>query len=165
LQDFELNIRGGELLIWPTPNHKKIIQRLQPRETPSYHKWCARFWPEWTSTHQSTNVDGWCTDGYTFLVLPCPWLTKVANSSWLFFPFLSLGWFFWEFFFSSPRTPVQASPSYLHLDYLPMHLGVLPPPPAYLHAHLPTHLFTYSLICLPTHPKSNYLCTYALNLH
>ncbi len=145
MQDFELNIRGGELLIWPTPNHKKFIQRLQPRETPSYHKWCANFWPEWTSTHQCTNVDGWCTDGCTFFVPPCPCLTKVTNSSW---PFFFLSWalvgFFWELFFSSPHTPAQASPTYLHLDYLPMHPGLLPPPPTYLHAHLPTHLSTYT---------------------
>jgi len=95
-----------------------------------------------------------------------PGLAKVANLSWPFlFPFLSLGQFFLgTFFFLTPHT-TQVSPTYLHLDYLPMHPGLLPPPSNYLHAHLPTHLSTYPPICLPTHPKPIYLCTYALNLY
>jgi hypothetical protein len=62
-----------------------------------------------------------------------------------------LFFFFWElFFFLTPH--VCPGLTYLHLDYLPMHPGLLPPPPTYLPAHLPNHLPTY-------------LCTYTLNLH
>jgi len=74
-----------------------------------------------------------------FLSLLIPRLTKVANVGWLFLPLLSPSWLF-------PHPPLP--PTYLHLNYLPMHLGFLPPPPTYL----PTHIFTY-------------LWTYTLNLH
>jgi len=53
-----------------------------------------------------------------------------------------------NYFFSSPPMPNQVSPTYLNLDYLPMHPDLLPPPPTYPSTHLPT-----------------YLCTYTLNLH
>jgi hypothetical protein len=88
----------------------------------------------------------------------------VVNSSWPFF-FLSstqVG-FFLETFFSSPPTLAHVSRTYLYLDYLPMHLGLLSPPPTYLFAHLPTHLSTYPPICLPSH-QPTYLCTYTLSL-
>jgi hypothetical protein len=32
---------------------------------------CSMFWSEWTSTHQRTNVDGWCTDRILFSI-PAP---------------------------------------------------------------------------------------------
>jgi hypothetical protein len=60
--------------------------------------------------------------------------------------------FLGEFIFTTPPMPTYVSPTYLHLNYLPMHPGFLPPPPTYLLAHLPTHLPIY-------------LCTYTLNLH
>jgi hypothetical protein len=41
----------------------------------SVHEWMqlvgSMFWPEWTSTHQCTNVDGWCTDRILFSI-PVP---------------------------------------------------------------------------------------------
>jgi hypothetical protein len=111
-------------------------------------------------------VDGWCTDGCTFFVPPCPWVNQGGELKFtsFFFPSLAQVGVFWELFFPHPPTPAQVSPTYLHLDYLPMQLGLLPPPPTYLHAHLPTHLSTYPPICLPSH-QPTYLCTYALNLH
>jgi hypothetical protein len=86
----------------------------------------------------------------------------VVNSSCpILFSFLSPRCFFLGTFFSSPPT---VSPTYLHLDYLPMHLGLFPPPPTYLSTHLLTHLSTYPPICLPFH-QPTYLCTYAPNHH
>jgi len=75
------------------------------------HPWC-------------TNVDGWCTHGCTFSSLPVPGLTKVVNSSWPFFIFLSsaqVGFFWGELFFSSPLTPAQVSPTHPS-TYLPINL-------------------------------------------
>jgi hypothetical protein len=112
--------------------------------------------------HQRGWMDG-ALMGAPFSSLPVPGLTKVANSSLFFLSLAQVGVFLGTFF-PHPPTPAQVSPTCLHLDYLPMHLGFLPPPPTYLHAHLPTHLSTYSPICLPSH-QPTYLCTYALNLH
>jgi hypothetical protein len=101
------------------------------------------FGPEWTSTHQCTNVDGCCTDGCTFFDSPCPWANQGGELKLTFFfssfpqPRLIL---FFELFFSSPPRPPRFT--YLHLDYAPWP----PPSPTYL----PTHLFTYSPICLAT---------------
>jgi hypothetical protein len=85
--------------------------------------------------------------GVPFSSLSVPGLTRVANSGW--WPYS----YFWEhFFFSSPRSHL---PTYLHLDYLPMHPGLLSPPPTYLPTYLPTH----TIICLST----SYLLTYLPN--
>jgi hypothetical protein len=64
-----------------------------------------------------------------------------------------VGFFLGTFFFSPP-TPAQVSPAYLHLDYLPMHPGLLPPPPTYLLAHLPTHLPTFPSMYLPMYLRT-----------
>ncbi|CAK9270322.1 unnamed protein product, partial [Sphagnum jensenii] len=58
--------------------------------------------------------------------------------------------------FSSLPVPelTKVSPAYLHLDYLPMHPGLLPPPPTYLLAHLPTHLPTFPSMYLPIESSS-----------
>jgi hypothetical protein len=88
-----------------------------------------------------------------FSSIPCPlnpkprWWTLVAQDG-----FFLLG----TFFFPQPPTPALVShlptylPTYLHLDYLFMHLGLLPPSPTYVPTHVPTHLFTYSPIYLPS---------------
>jgi hypothetical protein len=113
--------------------------------------------PEWTNTHQCTNVDGWCTHGCTFFIPPCPWANQGGKLKLtFFFPSLSPSWFlFWELFFSSPPTPAQVSPIYLHLDYcLCTTASSLPPP---------TYLPTYPPIYLPSH-QPIYLCTCTLNL-
>jgi hypothetical protein len=115
--------------------------------------------------HPPVHQCGWMVHWWVHLFRPSLSLANQGGELTLtFFSFPQPRLVFLGISFFSPPTPAQASPSYLHLDYLPMHLGLLPPPPTYLHAHLPTHLFTYPPICLPTHPKSNYLCTYALNL-
>ncbi len=103
-------------------------------------------------------MDGWCIHGCTFFVPPCPWANQGGELKLIFFfHFLNLGWFFfWEFFYSSPPTPAQVSPTYLPLNY---YLCTLPSFP-----HLPTYLPTYPPIYLPSH-QPIYLCTYALNLH
>jgi hypothetical protein len=53
--------------------------------------------PEWTSTHQCTNVDGWCTDRIPFSI-PVP-----SQVHFFCLPFLSPDLsFFWNFIFSLP---------------------------------------------------------------
>jgi hypothetical protein len=91
-------------------------------------------------------------------------LTKVVNSNCPIFSFPQPKVFFLGTFFSSPPTFAQVSPTYLHLDYLPMHLGLFLPRPTYLSIDLLTHLSTYPPICLPFH-QPTYLCTYTLNHH
>ncbi len=90
--------------------------------------------------HPPVHQCGWIVHWWVHLFRPSLSLANQGDKLklTLFFPLLSLGWFFLGTFF-----PTQASPIYLHLDYLPMHLGLLPPPPTYLHAHVPTHLPTY----------------------
>ncbi len=109
-----------------------------------------------------TNVDGWCTDGCTFFVPPCPWPNQGGEFELTFF-FLSsaqVGSFFLQTFFfltpPPPNPPRSDLPTFRLLAYAPWP----PPSPTYL----PTHLFTYSPICLPSHQPA-YLCTYARNLH
>jgi hypothetical protein len=75
----------------------------------------------------------------------------------LFF-FLSsaqVGVFLGTSFFLTPH----ARPGLTYLPtfrLIPMHPGLLPPPPTYLPAHLPSHLPTFPSTCLPTylHTKS-----------
>ncbi len=88
-------------------------------------------------------VHWWCT----FFIPPCPWANQGGKLKLIFFfsfpqPRLI---FFGNLFISSPLTVSQVSPTYLHLDYLPMHLSLLPP-------HLLTYLPTYPPIYLPIHP-------------
>ncbi len=106
-------------------------------------------------------------DGCTFFV---PQLTKVANLGWPFFSLSStqVGFFWGNFFFFNPHAhlgfiylPTFRLPTYLHLYYLTMHLGLLLP---YLPTYLATQLATYPLICLPTH-QPTFLRIYTLNLH
>jgi hypothetical protein len=114
--------------------------------------------PEWTSTHQCTNVDGWCTHRHTFFVPPCPWANQGGKLKLTLFFFLSsaqVGVFLGTFFFLTPH----ARPGLNYLPtfrLIPMHPGLLPPPPTYLPAHLPSHLPTFPSTCLPTylHTKS-----------
>ncbi len=93
-----------------------------------------------------------------FSSVPVPELTKVTISSRPFFFLLSsaqVGFFLGTFVFQPP-TAAQVSPAYLHLDYLSLRLSLLPPPPTYLLAHLPTHLPTFPSTYLPMylHTKS-----------
>jgi hypothetical protein len=116
--------------------------------------WVAR--PEWTSTHQCTIVDAWCSDGCTFfLSLPLPGLTKVANSNWLFFTFFSqVGFSLRTFFFLTPHAcpGLTYLPTFRLLAYAPWP----PPSPIYLLTYPPTHPSIYLLIHLPTF-SSTYL--------
>ncbi len=105
-------------------------------------------------------MDGWCTDGCTFFVPPCPWANqgdKLKLTSFSF-PQPRLVSFFGKFFFSPP-TPAQVSPTYRRLVYLLMQLGLLPPPPTYLPTCPPSHPSIYSPTHLPTYP-STYLLMY-----
>jgi hypothetical protein len=90
----------------------------------------------------------------SFLVLG---LTKVVKFKLtLFFPFLNLGWFYFQgFFFLQPPMFAQVSPTYLPLNY---YLCIL----ASSFPHLSTYVPTYPSIYLPTHPSTYvpmYLCT------
>jgi hypothetical protein len=89
--------------------------------------------------------------GAPFSSIPVPGLTKVANSSWpCFFSFPQPRLvFFGNFFFLHPSRPPRS-----HL--LPMHPGLLSPPPTYLPTYPPIYLRSHQPI---------YLCTYTLNLH
>ncbi len=112
--------------------------------------------PEWTGTHQFTNVDGWCT----FFVPPCTWVNLGGELKLTFFifPFLSPGWFFLGTFFSlSPHTcpGLTYLPTFRLLAYVPWH----PPSPTYLPTCPPTHPSIYLPTHLPTFP-SNYLPMY-----
>jgi hypothetical protein len=123
------------------------------------------FWGPRVNQHP-TSAPMWMDDvlmGAPFSSLPVPGLTKVANSSWPFFLALSSAqvkfFFLGNFFFPHPpHVPKSHLPTYsptyppaylpAHLNYLPMHLGLLSPPPthhpsSYLPAHLHTHLSTY----------------------
>jgi len=104
-------------------------------------------WPEWTRTHQCTNVDGWCTDGCTFFVPLCHWANQGGELKLTFFfpfPQPKLVFLGGTSFFLTPhaRPGLTYLPTYI--DYLPMHPG-LPPPPIYLPAQLPTHLPTFPI--------------------
>jgi hypothetical protein len=101
-------------------------------------KWCES---EPAPTGAPKWMDG-ALMGAPFSSLPVPGLTKVVNSSWP------------PFFSSPPCWPRSHLPTYLHLDYLATHPGLLAPPPTYLLVHLPTHLPTY-----PSTYLSMYLCT------
>jgi hypothetical protein len=137
---------GIELIVVNFWSLKKVhnihhVKQHRQVETPSE-------WPQWTSTHQCTNVDGWCTDGCTFFVTPCHWANQGGQLklTFVFFFFPSsaqVGLFFCKLFFLTPHTCPRLT--YLHIDYLPMHPGLLPPPPTYLPAHLPTHLPTFPI--------------------
>jgi hypothetical protein len=127
---------------------KDRVKLRKPSETirwfPEFHgppPWMLMYFfgPEWSSTHQCTNVDGWCTDGCTFFVPPCPWANQGGELKLTFFSFLSS---------AQVGILLGTSPTSLRLEHLHMHLGLLPPPPTYLPTHLPA-----------------YLCTYTLNLH
>jgi hypothetical protein len=73
-----------------------------------------------------------------FFVIPCPKTNQGGKCRLIFFSFPQpkLILFLGTFFFLTPHIP----PSYLHLNYMFMHLGFLPPPPTYLPTHLPTYL-------------------------
>jgi hypothetical protein len=106
-------------------------------------------------THQRTNVDGWCTDGWTFFVPPCPWGNQGGELRLtFFFPSLSLGWSFWKLcFFRSPYP--HLSLTYLPTFRLPAYAPWLSPsrptysPPGYLPTHPSAYLPPYPSTCLP----------------
>jgi hypothetical protein len=106
--------------------------------------------------HPPMHQHGWMLHWWVYLFLPpCPWVNQGGQFKLaFFFSFLQPRLvFFWEFFFPHPPClPVSHLPTYLHLDYLPMH----PPSPTYLPTHPP--------ICLLSH-QPTYPCIYALNLH
>jgi hypothetical protein len=115
--------------------------------------------------HQCTNVDGWCINGFTFFIPPCPWANKgreLALTFYFFLPSAQAGFVLGNFFFRYPPTPAQVSTSYLHLDYLayaPLasslpHLLTTCPcthPPNYLPIHPHIYLPTYYIV-----PSSHY---------
>ncbi len=105
-------------------------------------------WPEGTSTHQCTNLDGWCIDGCTFFIRACPCANQGGEHRLTFvFPLLSCFFFLNLFFAPTPTLEL----TYLHFYYLLMHQrGLLFP---HLPTYLPTHLATYLLTRLTT-----YLC-------
>jgi hypothetical protein len=85
-------------------------------------------------THQRTNVDGWCTDGCTFFVPPCPWANQGGELRLTFFsvpPSAQVG-FFWELCFSHPSHPPES--------HLPTHPSAYLPP--YPSTYLPLYLLT-----------------------
>ncbi len=101
-------------------------------------------WPEGSSTHQCTNLDGWCIDGCTFFIHACPCANQGVEHRLTFVFPLSCCFFFLNFFFCP--TPTLVSLTYLHFDYLLMHQrGLLFPhlptyPPSYLLTHPPNYL-------------------------
>jgi hypothetical protein len=79
--------------------------------------------------------------GATFFIHPCPWANQGGELKlphFFSFPQPRVGFFLGTFFSSAP-TPAQVSPAYLHLDYLPMHPGLLPTPSACLPTYVPMH--------------------------
>jgi hypothetical protein len=112
--------------------------------------------PQWSSTHQCTNVDGWCTDGCTFFVPPCPWANQGGEllTCFIFLSSAQVGFFFLGFyFFLTPHT--RPSLTYLPTFSLLAYAAWPPPSPTYLTTYLPVHLPTH----LPTYP-STYLLMY-----
>jgi hypothetical protein len=119
--------------------------------------------PGWTSTHQWTNVDGWCTDGCTFFVPPCLWANQDGERRLtLFFPPSSRVFFWGNFSFRHPsHSPKSHRPTCIYITHLCTLASSLPHLPT-LHAatYLPAHPTTY----LSTH-LTTFLCTYTLNFH
>ncbi len=113
------------------------------------HLWCWKLrsiypfvpapWPEWSSTHQCTNVDGWCTHRILFSI-PVP-----SQVHFFSLPFLSpdLSFFFGTLF--SPRTPPSLIVCLFFFFFFFLLLKLFPPthPPTYLSTYLPFHLPTY----------------------
>jgi hypothetical protein len=119
------------------------------------------------NTHQCTNVDGWCFHGCTFFVPPCPWANQGGEFKLtLFFPFLNLGWFYFQGFIFSSTPHVCPSLTYLlTFKLLPMHPGLILPPPIYVHAHLSIHLFTYPPINLCTYVPMHEISTKSMTMN
>jgi hypothetical protein len=90
--------------------------------------------PEWTSTHQCTNVDGWCTDRILFSI-------PVPSQVWLFLFALSQPWsefLFWDFYFLHAPFPVFIL--------------------FYFIFFLPGFFFFFSFETFPTHPPTTPHC-------
>ncbi len=69
----------GTRIVHRTSVSRNRIMHMTPKTRP---EWRARFstwtmWPEWTSTYQYTNPDGWCTDGFHFFI---PMLTRLVTT-------------------------------------------------------------------------------------
>jgi len=86
--------------------------------------------PEWTSTHQRTNVDGWCTDRIVFSI-PVPSQVDVFC-----LPFLPWSQFFFATLFSHHLAPIFFFFLLLKL-FPPTHPLPLTVP------HRPTHLYIW----------------------
>jgi hypothetical protein len=101
--------------------------------------------PEWTNTHQCTNVDGWCTDRILFSI-PVPSQVDLFR---LRFLSCDLSFLFGNFIFSPPPSPVFFSPLisvfstqlfiYLFIYFWETFL-----------THLPIYLFMYLAFDLST---------------
>ncbi len=123
--------------------------------------------PEWTSTHQWTNVDGWCTDRILFSI-PVPSQVDVLCLRFLS-PFSGMiSVFFCNFIFSPPQ------PGFIYLFIFLLKLfpasHLLPPTVPHRSTHLyiwiksrlfPIYLLTYKFkMCYshldpPTHPPTD----------
>jgi hypothetical protein len=110
--------------------------------------------PEWTSTHQCTNVDGWCTDRILFSI-PVPSQVDLFCLPFLIpdQPLSQFFFFFWNF--SHPLTYYPTfSPTNL-LTYI-FKLKIDSSPSTYSPINLkcatliPTHLHALPLFYLPT---------------
>ncbi len=145
-----------------TRNHWLLKMKLAPNTG-----------PEWTSTHQCTNVDGWYTDrilfsihvpsqvdffGLSFLSPDQPWSQFFFAT--LFSPQPPPGFFFCFWNFSHPPNyyphypPPTYSPIYLIKSRLfPIYLLTYKFKMCYSHPHPPTHPITD----LPTNTLSMYL--------
>ncbi len=84
--------QGTELCTWP--------QKTRPQWRARFWTWT--MWPEWTSTHQYSNPDGWCTDGFHFFI---PTLTRLVSTGWFFFLLLNHDPLFFLVWTSFPPTP------------------------------------------------------------
>jgi hypothetical protein len=100
--------------------------------------------PQWSSTHQCTNVDGWCTDRILFSI-PVP-----SQADFFCLPFLSpdLSFFLQLYFLPGPH-PVFFF-FFLAFETFPARPPTTPPPPS---IYLPTCPSTF----LPTNTLSRYL--------
>ncbi len=99
LQDQDQGIR----IVHRTSVSRNRIMHMTPKTRPEWRVrfWTWTMWPEWTSTYQYTNPDGWCTDGFHFFI---PMLTRLVSTGWFVFPLLTHDppFFWFELLFPQP---------------------------------------------------------------